>query len=287
MLTRLRLQHPSHRRTRTAAWGVGLLVVAGGPGSGGGTGPVCGRRVASGGDAGGHRLPGRGRPGLAGPAAVFPGPAGHRAAHRAGPHPVAAAGLKKQRARLESTRRTRLRTRAGWRTRRPRPPPRTPRSWPTASPAARDSLFRVGLYLTVHAATERALAHEVAAVRAVAVLCCWSMPSRPPTGRCQGWLATLPFGMDTLQVRRTFDTAALAACFPFTSPDLPPTLDADGAPTGVLYGLNAASGAPVFFDRFAQDNYNSITPGPLRGRQVLPRPSSSCCGCCSPASRPR
>ncbi|MGW0737043.1 hypothetical protein [Streptomyces sp. NPDC002851] len=36
------------------------------------------------------------------------------------------------------------------------------------------------------------------------------------------WLATLPLGIDTLKIRRTFDTAALAACFRFTSPDLSP-----------------------------------------------------------------
>jgi type IV secretory pathway VirB4 component len=73
------------------------------------------------------------------------------------------------------------------------------------------------------------------------------------------WLATLPLGIDTLKIRRTFDTAALAACFPFTGPDLPQSTSDDGVPTGVLYGLNAASGTPVLWDRYAQDNYNSIT----------------------------
>jgi type IV secretory pathway VirB4 component len=36
-------------------------------------------------------------------------------------------------------------------------------------------------------------------------------------------------------------------------------VDESGVPSGVLYGLNAISGAPVFFDRYAQDNYNSVT----------------------------
>ena len=52
-------------------------------------------------------------------------------------------------------------------------------------------------------------------------------------------------------MRRTFDTEALAASFPFAAAD--PPLD----PNGVLYGL-AAAGAPVVLDRFARDNYNSV-----------------------------
>jgi hypothetical protein len=37
----------------------------------------------------------------------------------------------------------------------------------------------------------------------------------------QGWVTTLPAGTDALKLTRTMDTAALAAAFPFTSPDLP------------------------------------------------------------------
>ncbi|MDT3400267.1 ATP-binding protein [Streptomyces sp. B1866] len=98
----------------------------------------------------------------------------------------------------------------------------------------------------------------MAAVRAVAESLLTTVA--PTTYRAlPGWLATLPLGLDTLKIRRTFDTAALAACFPFTSPDLPPPTAADGTPTGVLYGLNAVSGAPVLWDRFTQHNYNSVT----------------------------
>src|SRR5206468_484272 len=76
------------------------------------------------------------------------------------------------------------------------------------------------------------------------------MTVAPTTYRAlPGWLATLPLGIDTLKIRRTFDTAALAACFPFTSPDLPAATGEDGTASGVLYGLNAVSGAPVLWDR--------------------------------------
>ncbi|MDG4858221.1 ATP-binding protein [Streptomyces sp. T-3] len=173
------------------------------------------------------------------------------------PNSVAAAGLKKQRARLESGRRT------GFDKGRLDEPELEAAAADAADLAYRiargeGKLFHVGLYLTVHAADEDSLAEQVAAVRAVAESLLLSVA--PTTYRAlPGWLSTLPFGIDTLKIRRTFDTSALAACFPFTSPDLPPPLDAAGAPTGVLYGLNAASGAPVLWDRFAQDNYNSIT----------------------------
>ncbi len=86
------------------------------------------------------------------------------------------------------------------------------------------------------------------------------MTVAPTTYRAlPGWLATLPLGLDTLKIRRTFDTAALATCFPFTSPDLATPTTTDSETSGVLYGLNAVSGAPVLWNRFAQDNYNSIT----------------------------
>ncbi|WP_311728248.1 VirB4 family type IV secretion system protein [Streptomyces lonegramiae] len=176
------------------------------------------------------------------------------------PSPVAAAGLKKQRARLESGRRGGL--------------DKGHLDDPDIEAAAADAaelayriargegkLFQVGLYMTVHAADEDTLAEQVAAVRAVAESLL--MTVAPTTYRAlPGWLATLPLGIDTLKVRRTFDTAALAACFPFTSPDLPPPTGqgAQGrTPSRVLYGLNAVSGAPVLWDRFGCDNYNSIT----------------------------
>ncbi|MGW0734483.1 VirB4 family type IV secretion system protein [Streptomyces sp. NPDC002851] len=173
------------------------------------------------------------------------------------PNPVAAAGLKKQRARLESGRRTGFE--------------KGQLDDPEVEAAAADAadlayriargegkLFHVSLYLTVHAADEDTLAEQVAAVRAVAESLLLSVA--PTTYRAlPGWLATLPLGIDTLKIHRTFDTAALAACFPFTSPDLPPPTGPDGRTTGVLYGLNALSGTPVLWDRFAQDNYNSIT----------------------------
>ncbi|MGH3049042.1 MAG: VirB4 family type IV secretion system protein, partial [Gaiellaceae bacterium] len=57
--------------------------------------------------------------------------------------------------------------------------------------------------------------------------------------------------MDRLRLRRTFDSGALAASFPFAAAE-PPLED-----SGCFYGLSA-SGAPVVFDRFSRDNYNGV-----------------------------
>ena len=171
------------------------------------------------------------------------------------PSALAAAQLKKQRARLESSRRTGL--------------DKGRLDDPETEAAAADAaelayriargegkLFRLGLYMTVYGGSQEQLAEEVASVTAIAESLLVTTASA--TYRAlPGWLATLPLGIDTLKVRRTFDTDALAACFPFASPDLP--ADAAMARGGVLYGINTASSSLVLWDRFAQDNYNSIT----------------------------
>jgi type IV secretory pathway VirB4 component len=111
-------------------------------------------------------------------------------------------------------------------------------------------LFRVGLYVTVRAPTEEALEREAHRVRAL----CASLllDTRPVTFRAlQGWITTLPLGMDILRLRRTFDTKALAAAFPFASAEL----EAAG---GVFLGRNATTGGLIFVDRFALENHNQV-----------------------------
>ena len=111
-------------------------------------------------------------------------------------------------------------------------------------------LFRVGLYLTVHAPSERALESECTRVRAL----CASMllDAQPATWRMlQAWTATLPIGVDALGQRRAFDTDAVAASFPFASAAL-------SAENGVLYGAVTGGAGLVLWDRFAQDNHNAV-----------------------------
>lgn len=122
-------------------------------------------------------------------------------------------------------------------------------------------LYRLGLYLTVHAPTEEALGDEVAAIRSLAASLL--LDAKPTTYRSlQGWITSLPMGLDLVGMRRTFDTSALSAAYPFTSPDLPPPDPTSvGAPSGVLYGFNVGSQGLVHHDRFALDNHNSVILG--------------------------
>jgi type IV secretory pathway VirB4 component len=119
-------------------------------------------------------------------------------------------------------------------------------------------LFRVGLYLTVHAASHEELVDAVAQVRAAAASVL--LDTQPATWRqLQGWTSTLPMGTDSVRMRRVFDTDSLAAMFPLASADLPAPLPGERPqPGGVLYGLNTDSAGVVWWDRWAQHNHNSV-----------------------------
>lgn len=172
---------------------------------------------------------------------------------------TAATGLRRQRAKLESSRRHNAR--------------HDRLDDPDLDAAAEDAaemsrriargdgrLFKFGLYLTIHAPDEASLAEEVSALRSL----CASLllDAKPATYRAlQGWVSTLPLGLDSLGLTRTFDTPAVAAAYPFTSPDLAPADPTTATVSGVLYGFNVGSSGLVHWDRFACDNYNSVVLG--------------------------
>ena len=180
------------------------------------------------------------------------------------PVAVAAARLRRQRARLESGRRAGI--------------DRGQLDDPDAESAADDArelayrlargegkLFRLGLYLTVHAGSRggtgrrdrRRCGRWPPSLLLVTV---------PATFRSlQGWVTTLPAGTDQLLLRRTMDTAALAASFPFTSPDLPRDPADPQALPGVLYGVNTAGPGLVAWDRWAQPTTTTPSPSPRSG----------------------
>ena len=113
-------------------------------------------------------------------------------------------------------------------------------------------LVRVGLYVTVRGRTQAELDAEVARVQGL--LGSLLLAAHPTTFRAlQGWITTLPLGLDLLGLQRTMDTAAVAACFPFTSADLPPP-----ATAGVLVGRNLHTHGLVCWDRWAQPNFNQV-----------------------------
>ena len=106
--------------------------------------------------------------------------------------------------------------------------------------------------MTVRGHTHAELDREVARVQGL--LGSLLLDAHQVTFRAlQGWLTTLPLGLDQLRLQRTMDTAAVAAAFPFASADLPPP-----ATGGVLLGRNLRSGGLVCWDRWVQPNHNQV-----------------------------
>jgi conjugal transfer ATP-binding protein TraC len=64
-----------------------------------------------------------------------------------------------------------------------------------------------------------------------------------------GFLSTIPAGLDKLSITRNMDTTSLATTFPLTSAEL-------SSDTGVLYGRNLQNGSFIIFDRFELENSN-------------------------------
>ncbi|MFY1632376.1 VirB4 family type IV secretion system protein [Solwaraspora sp. WMMB335] len=167
---------------------------------------------------------------------------------------VAAQRLRKQRGRFESSRR---RDAAKGRLDDPELDAAAADAAELAARVARGEarLFRLSLYLTVHGTTPDELADRAAEVRSLAASLL--LDTAPVTWRqLQGWISGLPLAFDALEMKRVFDTDALAATFPFTSPDLPDTAADSGM--GVLFGLNLHSAGVVVWDRWAQSNYNAV-----------------------------
>lgn len=170
------------------------------------------------------------------------------------PPVIASDWLRKQRGRLESSRRTDA---GKGRLDDPELDAAAADAAELASRVARGEarLFKAGLYLTVHAGSDIELTDRVTEIRALASSLLLDLA--PATWRqLQGWITSLPLAFDALGIRRVFDTDALAASFPFASPDLPVTAGNTGM--GVLYGLNLASAGVVVWDRWAQSNFNAV-----------------------------
>jgi type IV secretory pathway VirB4 component len=173
------------------------------------------------------------------------------------PAPVAASRLRNQRARFESSRRAdQIKGKL--------PDPYVDAAADAAADLAERlargaaKLFRVGLYLTVHARTEPELLQACAQVKAAAASTLLDV--QPATWRhLPGWTTTLPLATDSLKMLRTMDTQALAAAFPLASADLPAPLPGDPpAEGGILYGTNPDSQGIVWWDRWAQENHNCV-----------------------------
>jgi type IV secretory pathway VirB4 component len=173
------------------------------------------------------------------------------------PAAIAAGMLKKQRARLESTRRLDA---EGGKLGDPAVDAAATDAADLAERVARGAakLFRTGIYLTVHARTLDELTQTCAAVRSAAAGVLLDL--QPATFRHHlGYTTTLPLGVDGLGMTRILDTDALAAAFPLAGADLPaPAPGQIPGADAVLYGVNTTSAGVLLWNRWAQDNHNSV-----------------------------
>jgi type IV secretory pathway VirB4 component len=183
------------------------------------------------------------------PLVTHPGPADLALHVEPIPAPVAAERLRRQLARLESSRRLDA---AKGRLGDPGVDASAADARDLADRLARGEgrLFSVGLYATCRGADAEDLERHAGRLRGL--LGSLLLDTVPATYRSlPAWITTLPVGVDLLRLRRTMDTAALAAAFPFASAEL-------SDPAGVLWGRNTRTGGLVFWDRFAQPNYNEV-----------------------------
>lgn len=173
------------------------------------------------------------------------------------PAQIAAPMLTKQRARLESTRRIDAE--------------RGKLSDPMVDAAATDAadlaervargaskLHHGAVYVTVHGRTLDELHETAAGVRSAAASMLLDL--QPATFRHHlGYTTTLPLGVDQLGMRRIFDTESLAAAFPLASGDLAaPAPGQHTSAQAVMYGVNTTSHGVLMWNRWKQDNHNSV-----------------------------
>jgi type IV secretory pathway VirB4 component len=173
------------------------------------------------------------------------------------PAPAAAPMLARQRARLESTRRIDA---VHGRLTDPLVEAAATDVSDLAEQVARGAskLHEAGFYITVHGRTLDELHHTAAGVRSAAASMLLDL--QPATFRHHhGYTSTLPLGVDSLGMRRVFDTRSLAAAFPIGSGDLPaPPPGTTPTADGILYGVNTTTTGVLMWNRWEQDNHNQV-----------------------------
>jgi len=115
---------------------------------------------------------------------------------------------------------------------------------------AQERMFRFGIYLTVYAESYKELREIEMTLRSI-------LESRliyiKPSlfQQKEGFLATSPYGIDTILVHTTMNTDPLSSAFPFISFDL-------SSNEGILYGINKHNNSLILFDRFSLENANEV-----------------------------
>lgn len=116
---------------------------------------------------------------------------------------------------------------------------------------AREKIFDVGLYITVYGESEDELNKVETEVKSI--LDAKLVYLRPALfQQVEAFKSTSPIADDQIGVNYKLNSTPLSSVFPFVSFDLTSN-------KGILYGINRHNSSLVLFDRFALENYNSVT----------------------------
>lgn len=116
---------------------------------------------------------------------------------------------------------------------------------------AQEKLFDVGVYITIYGDSEDEVDKIESEIKSV--LESKMIYIKPALFQQeQGFKSVLPIATDLINVHSKLNSSPLSSIFPFVSFDL--TQD-----KGILYGINRHNASLVIFDRFSQENYNSVT----------------------------
>jgi conjugal transfer ATP-binding protein TraC len=113
-----------------------------------------------------------------------------------------------------------------------------------------ERFFQFGLYLTVFATEAAVLQKNKSEIQAI--LEAQLIYTKPAVLRMeQGFMSTIPLGVDKLSAGTNLNTAPLSTTFPFVSSDL-------SSNEGILYGINRHNNSLILFDRFNMENANMV-----------------------------
>lgn len=113
-----------------------------------------------------------------------------------------------------------------------------------------ERFFHVALYITIYANDTKDLEHKTKDIEGL--LGHKLVYSRRAVFQSeQGFVSTLPLGMDQINVVNSMNTSPLSTIFPFVSSEL-------SSDHGVLYGINQHNYSLIIFDRFSLPNANSV-----------------------------
>jgi conjugal transfer ATP-binding protein TraC len=119
--------------------------------------------------------------------------------------------------------------------------------------SAQERMFRLGIYLTIYADTEKELSESENEIKSFFE---GKMVYTKPAlfKQREGFVSTSPYGLDLLQINTSMNTEPLSSTFPFVSFDLTSN-------DGILYGINRHNNSLVLFNRFNLESYNEVVFG--------------------------